>query len=189
MGCVSSGLNAAINTNNVIVGTFYPLGNSLLDSYAFAFGWLILLAGFLLSKGLATSAFVIMFILVFLKDFIVSIAFNWQSLFIIIVLAICIFVFAMIWSMIRTGVNLGILPAIMFLVSKVINPIIRLFKKLLKMVGAKLPFDEIDEDSLSEGMPTLYSLLLLVLNPLIEMILSPLRSKRTDDSSEKCKSE
>jgi hypothetical protein len=91
--------------------------------------------------------------------------------------------------MVRTGVNQGILPAILFLVSKIINPIIRLFKKLLKMVGARLPFDEIDEDSLSEGMPTLLSLFMMVLRPLFEMILSPLRAKREDDSSQKCKSE
>jgi hypothetical protein len=191
MGCVSSGISAARIVDGAITGTLYPPLFGLLDNNKIwgKFALIFILATFLLSKGFAIIAFIIIFILVFLKDFLVSIIFNWQTSAVLIVLLIFFLVFAIIWSMVRTGVNQGILPAILFLVSKIINPIIRLFKKLLKMVGARLPFDEIDEDSLSEGMPTLLSLFMMVLRPLFEMLLSPLRANREDDSSQKCKSE
>jgi hypothetical protein len=191
MGCVSSGLNAAIDVNNSITGTLYPPFFGLLDYNKLwsPISIFFLIATFLLSKGIAIIAFIIVFILVFLKDFVVSLVFNWQTSAVLLVLLIFFLVFAIVWGMVRNGVNKGILPAILFLVSKIINPIIRLFKKLLKMVGARLPFNEINEDSLSEGMPTLLSLFMMVLKPLFEMILSPLRAKRQDDSSEKCKKE
>jgi len=89
--------------------------------------------------------------------------------------------------MVRSGVNQGILPGILFFVRNIVNPIIRIFKKLLRMVGTRLPFGEINEDSLSQGMPTLLSIAMMVIRPVIEMILSPLRAKKEDETSDKCK--
>ena len=191
MGAVISGIDAARSVNDSVTGTLYPPFLGLLDNNKLwaPISILFLIAAFLLSKGLAVFAFVLVFIFTIIRYFIYSFVFNWQSLVIIIIIIIIIWVVAIIWGMVRMGVNQGILPGIIFLVRNIINPIIRLFKKLLKMVGAKLPFDEIDEDSLSEGMPTLLSIAMMVLKPLIEMILSPLRANREDESSQKCKSE
>ena len=191
MACIDAGISSAIWVNSAITDTLYPPLFGILDNNTVwgKFSLLPILCTFLFSKGAAGIVFIFVVIVFFLKDFLVSIVFNWQTSGVLIVLLIFFLVFVIIWEMVRTGVNQGILPAILFLVSKIINPIIRLFKKLLKMVGARLPFDEIDEDSLSEGMPTLLSLFMMVLRPLFEMILSPLRAKREDDSSQKCKSE
>jgi len=191
MACIDAGISWAIWVNSAITDTLYPPLEHWLDyNHLMKFiAVILILATFLLSKGVASIVFIFVVIVVFLKDFLVSIVFNWQTSAVLIVLLIFFLVFVIIWEMVRTGVNQGILPAILFLVSKIINPTIRLFKKLLKMVGERLPFGEIDEHAISEGMPTLLSLFMMVLRPLFEMLLSPLRAKREDDSSQKCKSE
>jgi hypothetical protein len=190
MGSFTDAWKSALWVRYIVGNPIYIAGITLIRHEWTGPGWV--LSNFLspiLSLSLAMATYVIVLIICLIYKFIVSIVFNWQTSVVIIFLIIFLLVFAIIWGMVRTGVNQGILPAIIFLVSNVINPIIRILKMLLKLVGAKLPFDEIDEDSLSEGMPTLFSILLMVIKPLIEMLLSPLRSKRKDVSFDKCKTE
>jgi hypothetical protein len=192
MGAFQSACNAVVTTDTKVFNFFNNIASLFLD-VGWSLGWIFFIIGVGLCITLTIPVFVIVFVVVLLKDFIISILFNWQSLVIIIIIAIMIFVFAIIWSMIRTGVNDGILPGITSTVHNFINPLIRLIKKQVRMVGARAPFDEIDEDSLGEGMPTLLSIVLMVLKPLTDMLLKPLRANKDDDldspSYEKCKKE
>ena len=188
MGAVQSGFNAGKSVYNGVSGTLLPIAYNLMEVTRTArFSFLLFIPIYLISLGLAVFAAVVVFIFTLIRYFIYSFIFNWQSLVIIIIIFMCIWVISIIWGMVRSGVNQGILPGILFFVSNILNPIIRIFKKLLKMVGTRLPFDEIDEDSLSEGMPTLLSIAMMVLRPVIEMILSPLRASTRYDPGDKCK--
>lgn len=185
---MSTAFNSAIRVYNGVTGSMLPIIYNLMEVTRTArFSFLLFIPTYLISIGLAVFTFVVVLIFTIIQYFLYSVIFNWQSLFIILVLFICIWIISIIWGMVRSGVNQGILPGILFFVRNIVNPIIRIFKKLLRMVGTRLPFDEINEDSLSQGMPTLLSIAMMVIRPVIEMILSPLRAKKEDETSDKCK--
>ena len=173
---------------NIATSCIYFISSIFFSSYVTAaFGCLIFLIGFPFAIVISVLIFFISGLWNLFLHFIYSVCFNWQSLFIIIVIFLVLFVIAIIWGLVRDGVNGSIIPGLLFVVQEIINPMIRILKKALKMIGLSLPFDEIDEDALKGGMPTLLSIVLMVLKPFLNMILSPLRAEPADEMPNKCK--
>jgi hypothetical protein len=111
MGAVQSGFNAGKSVYNGVSGSLLPIAYGLMEVTRTArFSFLLFIPIYLISLGLAVFAAVVVFIFTLIRYFIYSFLFNWQSLAIIIIIFMCIWVISIIWGMVRSGVNQGILP-------------------------------------------------------------------------------
>jgi hypothetical protein len=88
-----------------------------------------------------------------------------------------------VWNLVRQGVNDGLLPVLKIVVKYFLNPMIMILKILLKLVGLKCPFDEISDEALNKGMPSLFSIVMIAIKPLREKILKPLRADEAADKA------
>jgi hypothetical protein len=139
----------------------------------------VLFAVSLISNGfriliLSVSFVVIVFINIII--YIISNFHRWLMLGAVGVFALCLFVIFYLWDIIRNGINGTIIPGINVFIQKLagdfVNPIVDGVRK----IGVKI--DRMDDRGIEGEVPSLPSIAKKIANPLIELILSPLRADK-----------